>query len=176
LRERPPGQDGIGRKTVNRSKSKTFIEKVCVRCSKPFLGRTSQKYCDVFCRDRNKDDESEFCTAFIGAIHETQVALDLMRKGWDVFRSMSPTGPVDLVIVCRTVTLRVQVRKAHKTTPGGVSYPKAGLDDDDGLFDVLALSFADGSVLYSPEPQKWHSGQYNRGNSPQYNPDETASS
>ncbi len=50
-----------------------------------------------------------------GARFEILVAADLMRQGWTVFRSLSPVGKTDLVILKRNALLRLQV----KSTAGG---------------------------------------------------------
>jgi hypothetical protein len=48
--------------------------------------------------------------ADLGAAYELLVAADLIRKGFDVFRNMSPNGPVDLVVYKNRRCCRVQVK------------------------------------------------------------------
>ncbi len=46
----------------------------------------------------------------IGASYELLVSAELMQRGFDVFRNLSPNGPVDLVVYKDGKLLRVQVK------------------------------------------------------------------
>src|SRR6266550_2146551 len=46
----------------------------------------------------------------IGASYELLVSAELMQRGFDVFRNLSPNGPVDLVVYRDGKLLRVQVK------------------------------------------------------------------
>jgi Holliday junction resolvase len=48
----------------------------------------------------------------IGAINELRIAVNLMSLGWNVFRSLSPNGPADLIAVKGRTMLRVQVKSS----------------------------------------------------------------
>ncbi len=65
----------------------------------------------------------------LGASYELFVAAELIQKGFDVFRNLSPNGPSDLVVYKDDILLRVQVKgRAKGFVP---RYPKT--------FDVLAI-------------------------------------
>lgn len=49
----------------------------------------------------------------VGAANELSVAADLIRRGYDVFRNMSPNGQTDLLAMRDGIVLRVQVKSAH---------------------------------------------------------------
>lgn len=83
-------------------------------------------------------------TGCVGAASELLVCADLLRLGWNVFRSVSPVSPFDLIIVRDTsLLLRVEVRTAfnHK---GKIACPKHG------TYDVLAI-VRDCEIVYRPE-------------------------
>jgi len=76
----------------------------------------------------------------IGAQAELIVAADLLRRGWHVFRSVSHTGPCDLIILKHGGTLRVEV----KAWPSNIEP-----DVIEARFDILAIVL-DGHVTYRP--------------------------
>jgi hypothetical protein len=60
-----------------------------------------------------------------GAVYELEVAADLMRKGFEVYRNLSPNGAADLVVTVPAIStfaqvppFRVQV-KCHYSHTGG---------------------------------------------------------
>ena len=78
-------------------------------------------------------------TGRVGAVSELVACADLMRRGFHVFRSQSPTCPCDLIVYKNAGRLiRVEVRTAtiHPTS-GMLSF---ALDSsDNGRADVYAL-------------------------------------
>jgi hypothetical protein len=89
-----------------------------------------------------------------GAVSELIASADLMRRGYHVFRALSPSCPSDLLVyrydpdMWRMVeALRVQVRTAWLN--GEVIYFRLK-ESDRGKFDVLALVLNDDRVFYIP--------------------------
>ena len=80
-----------------------------------------------------------------GAAGELSVSLDLMRRGWDVFRALSPCASCDLVAVRGNVTLRVEVKCASVDKD---MKAQIAVGRQLGKFDVLAVVSGDGSVYY----------------------------
>jgi hypothetical protein len=72
-----------------------------------------------------------------GALAELVVTVDLMRRGWHVFRAVSPASPCDLVIVRGATIRRVEVRMARKTSLGEFQAWTSRVCQD--RHDVLAL-------------------------------------
>lgn len=89
----------------------------------------------------------------VNGIKEMIVAVDLLRKGYDVYRSLTAGGLCDLVVVDRTngKCTRLEVKSASVWRTGRVSHSPTGRNS----FDALALVFKDGSVEYRPPIQDW---------------------
>jgi hypothetical protein len=69
-----------------------------------------------------------------------------MARGYHVFRALSPSCPVDLTILNGTNVFRMEVTTGNYH-PGGITYPAK----DSSRFDVLAVVFHDGQILYQPD-------------------------
>jgi hypothetical protein len=75
-----------------------------------------------------------------GAVSELLASADLLRRGYDVFRAVSPQCPCDLVAMRDGVCLRVEVRTGTPyLATGTVGVPLRETD----RFDVLAVVVAD---------------------------------
>ena len=81
-----------------------------------------------------------------GASSELKVAADLLERGFFVFRSVSRTGPCDLVAVRGKKILRVEV-KTSSYRRGAKFCLGSGSPD---RFDLLAVVRPDG-IRYLPE-------------------------
>jgi hypothetical protein len=104
-------------------------------------------------------DKPRIAFGTIGAISELVAAADLMRRGYHVFRALSPNCPSDLLIYRAGTALRVQVRTAQIRDPKARILDFPLKDQDQGTFDVLALVVEDDGVYYLPalpsdEPQQ----------------------
>jgi len=128
-------------------------EKVCANCGKTYRS-TRQKYCSSVCkkelnaRQVTRAMHDGLTTASIGAMHELIACADLLRRGWSVFRAVSPSCKCDLVIMKGTWLLRVEVTSGHIYKPSGrLSYVKK---PDDYQFEVLAVVLPEGTVQYTP--------------------------
>lgn len=71
-----------------------------------------------------------------GAIVELAVAVDLLRRGFDVFRALSPSCSCDLVALKPGLVLRIEVRTMIYYEKGQRCYATA--PKDTSKFDVLA--------------------------------------
>lgn len=75
-----------------------------------------------------------------GATAELIASVDLLRRGFDVFRAISPSCPCDLVAMRGSLCLRVEVRSGHMNPATGVlSIPMRETD----RFDLLAVVVGD---------------------------------
>jgi len=131
--------------------------KVCVICGKE-LGKGKQKYCSYECeRSATKARFQAYnstlfrgkTTATTGAISELRVAIDLLAKGYDVFRALSPSCPCDLAILRDSKLLRVEVRTSFISI-SGKPYRTKKKGDDANNIDVYAWVLPD-KVTYEPE-------------------------
>lgn len=71
-----------------------------------------------------------------------QVAADLLGKGFSVFRSMSPSCPCDLVVMCGLTTWTLEVKMGTRPPHGHIRYTSAGI-----IADYVAV-VVDGDVFY----------------------------
>lgn len=81
-------------------------------------------------------------TGPIGAASELIVCADLLRRGWDVFRSVSPTCYCDIIATKGPNTLEIEVRTASGQTGWHCS--------TDGKYDTLAIVRGT-DIKYVPE-------------------------
>lgn len=83
-----------------------------------------------------------------GAICELLVAADLLRRGYHVFRAVSPSCPCDLLAMRDNLSARVEVRKVTRAKHGGID---SGIESsvERSRFDVLARVELDGTIHYN---------------------------
>lgn len=67
----------------------------------------------------------------VGAISEMVVAVDLMEKGYSVFRALSPACKSDLVAKKNDTVITVEVRTGYSSAKGGCYFPRRRDDEAD---------------------------------------------
>ncbi len=87
-------------------------------------------------------------SATTGAISELRVSIDLLSKGYHVFRALSPSCPCDLAIIINNHVLRIEVRTAM-VSPHGTLYRTINKRDDPNNIDVYAWVTAN-EIIYEP--------------------------
>ena len=131
---------------------------ICIRCQSPISNRRQRygaKFCTNKCsyqhqkekyvRYRTNDSVSHIT---VGAISELFVAVDLMKRGYHVFRSLSSACPCDLAILKDDKTLiRVEVTTGRKFN-GKVMHNKLSKS---ARYDLLAVVIGDDEIYYTPE-------------------------
>jgi len=106
----------------------------------------SKKRATLLYRARNPQPTG-MSTATIGAISELRVAVDLLQKGYAVFRALSSSCPCDLAILQDKKLFRLEVKTASRSVASGaVVVPK---NKKDGLYDILAAVLPD-EIVYTP--------------------------
>jgi len=106
--------------------------KICRLCGEPFKGWWNQKTCPVCLREMRIKREMRFkpepsaqrlkpkiATGTTGAIGELKVAVDLMSKGFGVFRALSPNASCDLLVIKDGKQFDIEVRTAYKNPVTG---------------------------------------------------------
>lgn len=145
---------------------------ICRGCGTVFVRRAShQVYCGVGCRNLVYDSlrdvpahvrefsSGSVASATVGAVGELAVAADLMRRGFVVFRALSPACLCDLLALVNGCAVRIEVRTGRRTVDGEWFAPIGRRDL--GRQDVFALVTHDGVVEYCPgdalgvESAKW---------------------
>lgn len=89
------------------------------------------------------DRGDRFTAVTLGSILELIVSVDMMQRGFSIYRSMSNNAPFDLVAVYEEKMFRVEVKSESSAS-------NAKKD----LHDILALVSPDRSVRYRPDLDK----------------------
>lgn len=85
-------------------------------------------------------------TCTTGAMNELYVASDLMRRGFEVFRALSPAASCDLVAIGTPARMyRVEVKTGYIKENGDVKCGPLR-----GEHDLLAVVLSDGVIDYEP--------------------------
>lgn len=162
-------RDGIYKNKANEQSAKSHKAKrlrvwaerwattpACPRCGKEIPQRyrrgAPQKYCSRRCsqyayarRGENSWREGTV-TGTIGAVGELLVSADLLKRGYHVFRSLSPNAVCDLAIITGARAIRVEVTKGNRARTGKAYYSPHNAAN----YDVIAVWFSDGTVEYNP--------------------------
>ena len=125
---------------------------ICEGCKKDFLPRRrNQRFCAPMCQrttNRPADNwRSEVGAGVSGAYAELSAAGELLRRGFWVFRNVSPHGPCDLIALKSGRAIRVEVKTQvpyARVLPKSKNYTQ-GID-----YDVLALVGYDNTVTFHP--------------------------
>ena len=121
----------------------------CKRCDKalPEHSKSNRKFCGKVCasefakeqwRQQNpKSALGQVATGTKAEVNEMRVAIDLLEKGYEVYRAAFQGMPCDLI--CRPNATwnwqRVEVTTGNKSPNGSVAHPKR----DPETYDMLAV-------------------------------------
>lgn len=126
---------------------KPQVEITCLGCGMPVKTSVpNKKYCSEVCRRKTvypAKQHGDLPTGTCGAINEYRVAVDLLKRGYQVFRAMSPSCSCDLAVLHNKRLLRVEVTTGYRVN-GRLTHPKAGKNDWRGSADILAVALPDG--------------------------------
>ena len=133
------------------------MEKVCLNCERD-LPTSKQKYCCYEClqafakrryKEANPDTFRGKTPATTGAISELRVAVDLLARGYDVFRALSPNAPCDLAVLREGKLIKIEVRTCHVSSTGK-PYKTLSRKDNPNNIDHYARVLPD-KIIYEPE-------------------------
>lgn len=100
----------------------------CTICGTVFESSDGRprKYCENCKEDahRIKIKHPEMSTGTKGALTELMVCADLLIKGYEVFRSVSPTCSCDLIACKPGDLIRIEVRTANRSKAGELLFSK----------------------------------------------------
>lgn len=133
----------------------------CVWCKKeisptrlPFV-----KYCSLTCsklkarhdyHSKNGTVKGEIPSLTVGTISELVVAVDLLSRGYGVFKALSPSSCCDLAVLSGRLLIRVEVTTGHYSASGKPTYLRAKeRQRENDRYDILAVVLTD-QVLYIP--------------------------
>ena len=137
--------------------AKQKLPNVCIVCGNeiPDARRgKNAKYCSKECLLRyqsqgyhDKNISSHLPAGTVGAISEYRAVSDLLQKGFEVFRAVSPCCSCDLAILKNGILLRIEVRTGHYDTHGK---PIKSAVNQKHKADILALILPN-EIQYIPE-------------------------
>jgi len=85
----------------------------------------------------------------MGAFGELLIAADLIRKGFNVYRALSPSSPSDLIIQRNGKLITVECRTGYRTKNGEIKASKQRFRSE-----ILAVIVDNGKhIEYSPKLQ-----------------------
>ena len=127
-------------------------ERTCLICGDPVPYRRVKSYCSTRCRQRaymgftgpSLSERYGITATTVGAAHELLVAADLMKHGFDVFRSMSPNADCDLAILDGHTLYRVEVKTGYRARTGHLYHTPPR----HRRFDLLAIVEDNGQITY----------------------------
>jgi len=131
--------------------------KKCKECKGKFIPSTSaNKFCSKYCCRRyhsklnnEKSTHNARSKGSLGAAVESIICGDLLLKGFDVYRAVTPNALCDLVIIKGKEVLRVEVKTCliYKKT-GRMYYASHNPEN----YDILALYHVQTkTIIYKPE-------------------------
>jgi endogenous inhibitor of DNA gyrase (YacG/DUF329 family) len=112
--------------------------------------RAIRKYCSVRCRVADLVRKKRRCpisTKSIGAIGELLVSADLLSRGVDVFRALSPASPCDLVALHGGKLYRVEATVGKRKADGQLTW----VPHDENRYDVIAVLLNRREIVYVPD-------------------------
>src|SRR6266536_2821533 len=118
----------------------------CRKTFNPTKSQPQQKFCTTECRAavshaKHRGLSSKINTGTTGAMGEILVTYDLMQRGYEVFRSISPTGSCDLLAMKEKAIIRVEVTKGHRYV-NALRFPA----HDPARYDLLAVWENNGNI------------------------------
>lgn len=88
-------------------------------------------------------------TGTAGTISELLVGVDLLKRGYEVFRALSPSCSCDLSILKDGCLLRVEVKTGYRNGATGNVITTTPKDRDH--FDIFAIVIRGEEIIYEPE-------------------------
>ncbi len=100
---------------------RTYIKKerkviTCPVCGKTLKGKSTQIYCSSSCAGNKSNIKTGLVgvkPGTVGAMAELAVAVDLMRSGYDVYRSLSYHCHADLIAIKGDEVRKLEVRTGY---------------------------------------------------------------
>lgn len=124
-------------------KAATPEKRRCEGCSIEFTTSNPRKrYHSPQCRAKDYQESRpsqhpNICAGTVGAIGELKVGVDLLSRGFAVFRALSPACFCDLIITKGGQTHSVEVRTGYRLKSGALTYATHSTDKADFFAVVL---------------------------------------
>jgi len=102
------------------------LTKKCIICQQVFTpSKHNQKFCSKECKDKFYNRISTFPhlpSATVGTIGELVVATDLLKKGYEVYRPLSPSCSADLLVEKEQKIFKIEIRTGYIQKDGKLVY------------------------------------------------------
>lgn len=113
-------------------KAKNKYKLNCLNCGNSFCTNFSlMKFCSSECRtekysrDSFSGDKLLLSSGTVGAISELIISADLMRKGYSIFRALSPSCFCDVIAIKNDRILKIEIRTGYVSKHNGkYNFPK----------------------------------------------------
>jgi len=139
-------------------KTKEKKDRTCDGCGINFQTASpiTQKFCNKDCRLKahkkipsNYNPDLKLNTGIMGAIGELSVCVDLLKRGYEVFRSVSATCSCDLAMIKNHKLYRIEVKTGYLLANGKLC---SSQDRSSQKFDFLAIiNPHTNEIIYEPE-------------------------
>ena len=140
----------------------TSSERRCAQCGDvlPPKSHGRRMFCGIACSAASRVPATPdlrgysggLVTGTRGAVSELRVVVDLMERGFHVYRAMSPSCPCDLVVWKEdgpVIRVEVKTARAHRRT-GKVYFNKGAKN----VFDAICHVTPD-ELIYEPKISEW---------------------
>lgn len=148
--------------------------KQCVFCGKQFEEHQSNpnkkktKYCSTQCSQsaavkRNTENRRKLNLGArlglsggkIAKITQTVVAIDLIKRGWEVYTAFEDTHPFDILAIKGFSLKKIEVKSANILPSGRriVTDPKGKVKNGD--YEIVASVDNLINIVYSPDISRW---------------------
>jgi hypothetical protein len=118
------------------------------------------KFCGRICRNAYRREKTGLTSAYpglptgtVGAINELRACVDLMEKGYEVFRAVSSACSCDLAVLKDGQLLRIEVLTAYRITATGKLLGSHNSKKDFGRQDHFAFMLPNEIVYEPPLPK-----------------------
>ena len=122
------------------------MAQVCKWCGNPFKPRPNKIYCSAACTYKRYKTQHgkryDLPTGTVGTLSELMVSTDLLIKGYEVFRAVSPACSCDLAVLKNHELKTIQVRTGYLDRKGQVKASKKG------IHDVIAIVVHGDKIYY----------------------------
>jgi hypothetical protein len=145
-----------GDKRAKQNSGRPRHQVTCELCGNVTIAWSAKKrYCSSGCQ-RKAYSQSSRHSAHVdtipfgnrGAVGELSVCVDLLQRGFEVFRSVSAHASCDLIAIQGELVYRVEVRSAWMNTDSGRVYVN---NRGAGRQDILAIYTAEGVSYLNPD-------------------------
>lgn len=129
----------------------------CLNCGRELIQHDGRrKYCNAKCRERLKSRKYHDANPKLphpssgrtGTLSECKVLVDLLSRGYDVFRSVCSSSSCDLMVTRNGKMFRVEVTTGHYVAKDKrlITYPR----HNPANYDIMAIVLPD-KITYLPD-------------------------